>query len=595
MEEDNKTPASPAVEKPKPVSSEEYPCTPIEEIQGVVSNLRKNFEAQKPLSLKWRVQQLKQLFQLFKDHEDEFASALQDYYGHHLDATAVKWIHVWVVFDIIQKLIENLENYMNGKGYHGKKPNDIPQDFPLNFSWHAKLKPVAKGLVLIIAPWNYPLTLLIRPAAAAIAAGNSVVLKPSEITGKVAKLLEDLIPKYMDTSMIRVVNGGPKETTELLKYKFDFILYTGSAFVGKIIMAAASKHLTPVDLELGGKNPALLCDSVGKDPKNFEIALKRIFWGRWLMNTGQICMAPEYIVISKKYVGLCVQILKKLVNEWLINFENNDKRVDKSKVYGRIVNTRHFDRINQVRQFYLEKYPKRILIGTGEDDGDSFEAAIGPENREERYIPPMVVEISLDELAQQSEVCEVMKQEIFGPILTIISCDDAGGSSEWKKRILKVIDNDEVNSKYPIKEPLSCYLFSENEEFINYFEERIAAGSIVANDVIFHFGLKNFPFGGKGGSGMGHYNTNNCFDTFTHFKPCAKTGYRSAFLTNFRYPGGDLEMVKKQIPKEIKEKNTFRQNAIYGVACAGAACAAGYGLYSQYGNQIVNLIQKLKN
>ena len=593
MEAETKGPESSAVDQSKRVE-EEYPRTPIEEIPKIVSQLRKNFESRKPLSLEWRVNQLKCLFKLVKENEEKFVSALRDYYGTNYDKVGIQWTQIWGIYESIQKLIDNLENYMNGKGYHGKD-SKIPQDFPFNIAWGAKLKPVAKGLVLIIAPWNFPLSLVVEPAAAAIAAGNSIVLKPSEITGKISQLLQDLIPKYMDTSMIQIVNGGAKEATELLKYKFDFILYTGSTFVGKIVMAAASKHLTPVALELGGKNPVFMCDSIASNKQNFEIALKRIFWGRWLTNTGQICMAPEYILISKNYVPLCVQILKKLMNEYLINYNNNDKQINKSPYYGRIVNTRHFDRVNKIRKFYLEKYPKHILFGnTSNIDGDTFEAAIGKENHETRYIPPMAVQISLNELEAQAEVCEIMKSEVFGPILTIVSCDEQGGSNEWKDRILKIIDNDEMNKEYPIKEPLSCYVFSKDKEFVNYFEERIAAGSVVVNDVMMHFKLKNFPFGGKGASGMGDYHTNNSFDAFTHFKPCAETGFKTGFLTNFRYPDGDIAMYKSTVPEEIKDKNSLLTNIVYGVVCGGIACAAGYGIYSQYGDQIVDFVKKVK-
>ena len=456
-------------------------------------------------------------------------------------------------------------------------------------------------MVLIIAPWNFPIGLLIEPAIAAIAAGNSVILKPSEVTGKIGQLLGDLMPKYMDSSMIRVINGGVKETTELLKHKFDFIFYTGSNTVGKIIMSAASKHLTPVALELGGKNPVFMDDTITNDIKldpktgeqesnNLEIALKRIFWGRWLMNTGQICLAPEYIVISKKNTPLCVKYLQKFIKQWLVD-NNEDKQVEKSEHYGRIVNQRHFDRLNKIRQHYLKKYPKHIVIGN-ENDDKPFERSLGQADRDSRYMPPMVLNISLDELESQSDACEIMKDEVFGPFLTIISCDEAGGSAEWKSRMLKIIDSSKMNEKYHVKEPLACYVFSHDKKFINYFEERIAAGSVIANDVIMHFALKNFPFGGKGASGMGHYHTNCNFDTFTDFKPCAETGYRSEFINGFRYPGADLTQIEKTIPKELKEKPSLLRRVVYGAICGGFGLSAGYGLYQLYGKQVQKMIGK---
>ncbi|MCU1396268.1 MAG: NAD-dependent aldehyde dehydrogenase [Ilumatobacteraceae bacterium] len=333
----------------------------------------------------------------------------------------------------------------------------------------AEIVPEPLGVVLIIAPWNYPIQLLLAPLVAALAAGNAVVLKPSEVAPATATLLGELVPQYLDASVVRLVNGGVDETTALLAEQFDHIFYTGNGTVGRIVMTAAAQHLTPVTLELGGKSPAIVTADA-----DIEVTARRIAWGKFL-NAGQTCVAPDYVLVDATVEDAFMGAMLRAVHD----FYGEDPK--SSADYGRIVNTRHWDRL------------------TGLLDAGGFDSTIcgGHGDRDTRYLPPTV-------LAGVKPDAAVMSEEIFGPILPVLAVDDVEQAISF------------VNGR---DKPLALYVFSSNDDTIARVIDRTSAGGVCVNHAVLQVAVGELPFGGVGPSGLGSYHGKHGFDTFTHHKP----------------------------------------------------------------------------
>jgi aldehyde dehydrogenase (NAD+) len=335
----------------------------------------------------------------------------------------------------------------------------------------SRLIPEPVGVVLVIAPWNYPIHLLLVPVAGAIAAGNAVVMKPSEVTTNTSALLASLVPKYLDTSAIALVEGGVPETTDLLEQHFDHIFYTGNGTVGRIVMAAAVKNLTPVTLELGGKSPVIIDASA-----NLRVAARRIAWGKWL-NAGQTCIAPDYVMVNSSVRDGFIDELGKAITEF---FGDDPKESDS---YGRIVSPNHFARVSGLMN------GGTAVIG-GETDAAS------------RYIAPTV-------LLDVHPDAQIMKEEIFGPLLPIV----------------EVASTDEaiahINSN---PHPLALYVFTGDKRVAADVISRTTAGGVTVNGTIMHFSNPNLPFGGIGESGMGGYHGKAGVRLFQHMKPVLTRG-----------------------------------------------------------------------
>ncbi|XP_035119407.3 aldehyde dehydrogenase family 3 member B2 isoform X2 [Callithrix jacchus] len=339
------------------------------------------------------------------------------------------------------------------------------------------------GLVLIIAPWNYPINLTLVPLVGALAAGNCVVLKPSEISQGTEKVLAEVLPRYLDQSCFAVVLGGPEETGQLLKHKFDYIFFTGSPRVGKIVMTAAAKHLTPVTLELGGKNPCYVDDDC--DP---QIVANRVAWFRYF-NAGQTCVAPDYLLCSPEMQERLLPALQSAITR----FYGNDPQ--SSPNLGRIINQKQFQRL-------------RALLGCGR-------VAIGGQSDEcDRYIAPTV-------LVDVQETEPVMQEEIFGPILPIMNVQGMDEAIEFINRREK---------------PLALYAFSNSSQVVNQMLERTSSGSFGGNDGFIYMTLPSLPLGGVGHSGMGRYHGKFTFDTFSHHRACLLCPAGLEELNNIRYP-----------------------------------------------------------
>ncbi|NXA35286.1 AL3A2 dehydrogenase, partial [Eudromia elegans] len=354
----------------------------------------------------------------------------------------------------------------------------------------AFVRPEPLGLVLIIGAWNYPFVLVMQPLVGAIAAGNAVVVKPSEVSEHTARLIADLLPKYLDPELYPVVTGGVAETTDLLTHRFDHILYTGSSAVGKIVMAAAAKHLTPVTLELGGKSPCYIdkdCD--------LAVACRRITWGKY-MNCGQTCIAPDYILCEPSIQAQVVENIKATLQE----FYGND--VKSSPDYERIINKRHFQRVLALME------GQKIAHGGETDEASCFIA------------PTILTNVSPD--------AKVMQEEIFGPVLPIVPVKSVDEAIEL------------INSR---EKPLALYVFSNNKKLINKVISETTSGGVTANDVIMHYFLSTLPFGGVGNSGMGAYHGQHSFDTFSHHRSCLIKDLKMEGTHALRYPPGSQKKV----------------------------------------------------
>ncbi|XP_010562588.1 PREDICTED: aldehyde dehydrogenase family 3 member B1-like isoform X2 [Haliaeetus leucocephalus] len=377
------------------------------------------------------------------------------------------------------------------------------------------------GVVLIIGPWNYPINLLLVPLIGAIAAGNCVVMKPSEITRNVERLVAETLPRYLDEDCFAVVTAGVEETTRLLENKFDYIFFTGSSSVGRIVMTAAAKHLTPVTLELGGKNPCYVSDSC--DVQNVA---RRVAWGRFF-NAGQTCVAPDYVLCSAEMQEKLLPALREVITEF---YGPNPRE---SPDFGRIVGDRQFQRVQALlhsghtaiggqtdaEERYIGEGPGRTAGGRGELQGGG-PTRCGPRHPARQpslsslpTAPTVLVEVQQDD--------PVMQEEIFGPILpivTVASVDDAIAFINARER------------------PLVLYVFSSRKEVVKRVLERTSSGGFCANDTIMHMTIPSLPFGGIGQSGLGRYHGRSSFETFSHQRSALLRGAGRESLNTPRYP-----------------------------------------------------------
>ena len=325
--------------------------------------------------------------------------------------------------------------------------------------------PEPLGVTLTIGAWNYPYQLSIAPVVAALAAGNTAIIKPSELALNTSHAMAAVINDNFESQYLHVVEGGVEETTALLQEKFDKIFYTGSGNVGRIIMTAAAKHLTPVTLELGGKSPAFVFQDA-----NLKIAAQRLVWAKYL-NGGQTCVAPDYLLVEK---GIKEELIEEIQKQILKYHGENPME---SEGFVRIINPRHFDRILKLIE------PEKVVIG-------------GQSDKEELYIAPTVMDnVTYDDA--------VMQEEIFGPVLPIIEFEDL----DWA--IKQVKDRDK---------PLALYVFTSSKKNTAKIFHEISFGGGAVNDAVMHLANTNLPFGGVDESGMGSYHGKAGFDTFTHYK-----------------------------------------------------------------------------
>lgn len=355
-----------------------------------------------------------------------------------------------------------------------------------------------KGVCLIIAPWNFPFNLCVGPLVSCLAAGNTAILKPSELTPSTSRLVREMMGEIFEEEIVTVVEGGVEVSTHLLSLPFDHIFFTGSPAVGKIVMKAAADNLASLTLELGGKSPAIIDVSA-----NLKDAAKRIAFGKFF-NNGQTCIAPDYVLVEDKIKVPFIQELKKCVNDL---FGVNHTVDENSPSYARIVNARNFERLNQLLQDAVQR-------------GAALEMS-GPVNEETRFIHPMI-------LSNVSPEASIMEQEIFGPILPILTF-------QTTEEVLRII-----NQK---PKPLALYIFSNNRSFRETILTQTSAGGVCINDCIMQFTHPNLPFGGVNNSGLGKAHGRFGFLAFSNEKPVLKqkSGFAAPYLL---YPPYRAKMKK---------------------------------------------------
>ncbi|ALC40533.1 Aldh-III [Drosophila busckii] len=433
------------------------------------------FASGKTRNVSFRRKQLENLLRCYEEHENEIISALEADLRRPKQESLI--VETEFMKNDIKHILYHLDDWV--------KPEKPSKSF-VNMLDDVQIFNDPFGVVLVIGAWNYPLQLLLVPVAAAIAAGNCVVLKPSEIAANCAKFIAETIPKYLDNECYPVICGGPTETNELLSQRFDYIFYTGSTRVGKIVHAAANKHLTPTTLELGGKRLSssetvmfnhiyiLFLYSPCYIDKSVELrtAVKRILWGK-LINCGQTCIAPDYILCSKEMQDKFIAEAKDVLKEW---YGDN---IQNSPDLSRVINQNNFQRLLGLMK------SGRIAVG------GKFDAS-------ERFIEPTIlVDVKPDD--------PIMEEEIFGPILPMYTVENAYDAIKF------------INSR---ESPLVLYIFTSESEVLNLFVNGTQSGGMCVNDTIMHYPVDALPFGGVGMSGMGSYHGKYGFDTFTHKKSC---------------------------------------------------------------------------
>jgi aldehyde dehydrogenase (NAD+) len=425
------------------------------DIPPLVAALREAFESGITRPLHWRREQLRALRRLLVENAAEFDLALNEDLGK--PPAEARLTETGFLVGEIDHTLRHLKRWL--------APRRAGVPLLLQpASARVILEPL--GVVLVIAPWNYPLQLALAPLIGALAAGNAALVKPSELAQSTSMLLARLLPKYLDPRAVAVVEGGVDETTALLEQRFDHIFYTGNGRVGRVVMAAAAKNLTPVTLELGGKSPVWIDDSV-----DIEAAARRIAWAKF-MNCGQTCVAPDYVLATPAVA----EKLSPALAHAIVELYGADPW--SSHDYGRIINARHFQRLATL----LDE--GRVVAG-------------GQTDATQRYIAPTV----LDYVAPDAFV---MRDEIFGPILPIVRVAGLDAA------IAHIRKGDK---------PLALYAFTNDADARERIEKETSSGAICFNAAVVHLGAPDLPFGGVGESGMGAYHGRRSVEIFSHLKP----------------------------------------------------------------------------
>lgn len=420
----------------------------------LVAHARRTYARGATKPLEWRERQLRSLRRMLVDDADVLCDALAADLGK--SATESMITEIGFTVNEIDHILKHLRSWL--------RPERVSVPVTLPFA-KARIVREPLGVVLVIAPWNYPVNLALAPLAGAIAGGNAVVVKPSEVAAATSRALARLLRAHLDPDAVHVVEGGVPETTALLAQRFDHIFYTGNGTVGRIVLEAAAKHLTPVTLELGGKSPTFVDDTA-----DLEVAARRIVWGKFT-NAGQTCVAPDYVLATREVIEGLLPLLKQAIGD----FFGDDPA--SSPDYGRIIDDRHFDRLSNLID------PARVATGGGRDARN-------------RYIEPTVLDgVTGDDL--------VMQDEIFGPVLPLVEVASIDAAIDF------------INER---DQPLALYLFTEDAATRRRFERETSSGGLGVNIPLAHLMVPDLPFGGVGPSGMGAYHGKASIETFTHAK-----------------------------------------------------------------------------
>ncbi|MEP6623965.1 MAG: aldehyde dehydrogenase family protein [Acidimicrobiia bacterium] len=433
------------------------PVTPTATLRATVSRARAAFHTGRTRPPDWRRTQLRALDRMLVQSEAELCEALRLDLGK--PALEGYLTDIAFVRAEIAVTLHDLDRWL--------RPERVKVPVKQQPA-RARIHRDPLGTVLIIGPWNYPIQLVLAPLVGAIAGGNTAVIKPSEVSAHTSRALAQLLPQYLDPDAFAIVEGGVEETTALLDEPWDHIFYTGNGTVGRVVMAAAAKHLSPVTLELGGKSPVIVDRSA-----NLDVAAKRIVWGKFL-NAGQTCVAPDYVLVDRTVEAPLLARMADAVRA----FYGTDPR--NSPDYGRIVNDRHFERVSRLA------------------DGDGAGEVVfgGIRDGASRYFSPTA-------LRGTDATAAIMQEEIFGPVLPTMAVDDVDDALDF------------VTAR---DKPLALYVFAEDPEVQSRAVAETTSGGVCVNATLFQITVPGLPFGGVGPSGMGAYHGRSSFDTFTHRK-----------------------------------------------------------------------------
>ena len=422
------------------------------ELKSIIKNQRNFFNTNATKSVEYRLRMLQRLKKIISDNEDKIISVLyKDLSKSKSEAYMSEVAMVYAELDEALRKVREWSRPQRARGTIGTFP---AKNYVLSEPY---------GIVLIMSPWNYPFNLAIAPLIAAISAGNCAVIKCSKESKYTSNLIKEIINNTFDKKYIYCVDSDI-EYNDVIYQKYDYIFFTGSSRVGKIIMRAASENLTPVSLELGGKCPCIVDESA-----NIKIAAKRIVWGK-LLNAGQTCVSVDYVAVHSS-------VKEKLIRYILKEIKSRYKDAVNSNTYPKIINEHHYKRL-----LNLIKAEDNIIGGKA----DKLSL---------RIVPTIVENVDFKD--------EIMKEEIFGPLLPVIEYDDI-------KKLIRIIKERE--------KPLACYVFTKDEKIVRHIIKSISYGGGCVNDVVLHVSNHYMPFGGVGNSGMGSYHGKYGFDTFSHKK-----------------------------------------------------------------------------
>ncbi|HWO75533.1 MAG TPA: aldehyde dehydrogenase [Bacillus sp. (in: firmicutes)] len=431
-----------------------------ENVTNILKEHQNFFNTNQTKNIDFRLKQLEKLKEGILTYELKITNALQEDLGKHPFESYTS--EIGFVLNSITHMMKHLKKWA--------KPKKVKTPIML-FPSKSIIMYEPYGTVLIIGPFNYPFQLLIEPLIGAIAAGNCAVLKPSEVVPNVSAVITEMIETIFDKSYIRSVQGGIETNSSLINAPFDYIFFTGSVPVGKIVMEAAAKNLVPVTLELGGKSPVIVDKSA-----DIKIAANRIIWGKTL-NSGQTCVAPDYLMVHQ-------DVKKELIDEMIQTLRAfYGANIEQSTDFGRIVNKRHFDRLKTI----LEKDKDQIIFG-------------GATNSHTRFIEPTLIDATWTSAS--------MEDEIFGPLLPILTYRDL---------------DDAIKSINKLSKPLALYLFTSDNQVEEKVLSEISSGGVSINNTVTHLANPELPFGGVGNSGIGAYHGHYSFTTFSHEKSILKT------------------------------------------------------------------------
>jgi len=456
----------------------------VAQVPQTLDKIRSFFKSGKTKDINWRIKQLKKLKNAIEKYEVEICDALKkDLNKHPYEVYATE---IGMVAKEINTAIKKVKKWA--------KPKKVKTPLFLDYA-RSYIYQDPYGIVLVIAPWNFPFQLQILPVIGAIAAGNVVVMKPSEFSNHTTEIIKKIIAACFEDDFVKVFEGGPEVSKALLKEKFDYIFFTGSSRVGQIVYEAAAKNLTPVTLELGGKCPCIVDENT-----HLKYTAERLVWGKFV-NCGQVCLAPNYLFVHKNIKEKALEIIIKTIKK---NYGEDAKQ---SEDYGRIITDHHHQRISDLIK------NKPLLCG-------------GDTDASQKYIAPTLVEVSdLND--------PIMHREIFGPVLPVYTYSD----------IQEVIDY--INSQ---PKPLATYIFTKNNALADRVFTETSSGGACQNDTVMHMVNDNMAFGGVGESGLGGYHGKFSFDAFSH----QKSVYRNSFLVDFPFRYPPYKYSKNLIKKLIK-------------------------------------------